>query len=140
SAASADRGSESKSQCPTCGRGLAIELLLREGLGRPAVAEEPPFLRVPGTAEALEAMRWSDMKALFASLFVDEIAAVRREGDDAHLRHRIRAFSREEQASTAGGAGGGCGLARRRRSARSPLGVSCRTAGTARSPPMLFRA
>jgi hypothetical protein len=42
-------------------------------------------------------MGWSDMKALFASLFVDEIAAVRREGGDAHLRDRIRALSREDK-------------------------------------------
>ena len=50
---------------------------------------------VPETAEALEAMGWSDMKALFASLFVDEIGAVRREGGDAH--DRIRALSRDDK-------------------------------------------
>jgi hypothetical protein len=48
-------------------------------LGRPAVADEPPVLRVPETAEAVEAMPWADMKALFASWFVDEIGAVIRE-------------------------------------------------------------
>jgi len=40
-------------------------------------------------------MGWSDMKALFASLFVDEIGAVRREGGDAH--DRIRALSRDDK-------------------------------------------
>jgi hypothetical protein len=40
-------------------------------------------------------MGWSDTKALFASLFVEEIAAVRCEGGDAYLLDRIRALSRE---------------------------------------------
>jgi hypothetical protein len=48
SAVSVDRGSESRSPCRMCGLGLpAIELLLREGLGRPPVAEQPTVLRVP---------------------------------------------------------------------------------------------
>jgi hypothetical protein len=78
-------------------RVAAIELLLREGLGRPAVAEEPPVLRLPATSEAVEAMPWSDMKALFASFFVDEIAAVRRDGGDAHLRNRVIALSLDDR-------------------------------------------
>jgi hypothetical protein len=78
-------------------RVAAIELLLREGLGRPAVAEEPPVLRVPSSAEAIESMPWSDMKALFASLFVDEIAAVRRDGGDGHLLRRVRELSQEDR-------------------------------------------
>ena len=80
-------------------RVAAIELLLREGLGRPAVAEEPPVLRVPDTTEALEAMPWSDMKALFASLFVEEIAAVRLEGGDDHLRRRVLDLTSEDRKS-----------------------------------------
>ena len=78
-------------------RVAAIELLLREGLGRPAVAEEPPVLRLPASSEAVEAMPWSDMTALFASLFVDEIAAVRRDGGDAHLRSRVVALSLDDR-------------------------------------------
>jgi hypothetical protein len=78
-------------------RVAAIELLLREGLGRPAVAEEPPVLRLPATAGAVEAMPWADMKALFTSLFVDEIAAVRRDGGDAHLRCRVIALSADDR-------------------------------------------
>jgi hypothetical protein len=42
-------------------------------------------------------MPWSDMKALFASLFVDEIAAVRRDGGDANLRKRVTALSPEDR-------------------------------------------
>jgi hypothetical protein len=75
----------------------AIELLLREGLGRPAVAEEPPVLRPPATSEAVEAMPWSDMKALFASLFVDEIASVHQHGGDAHLRSRVMSLSPDDR-------------------------------------------
>jgi hypothetical protein len=78
-------------------RVAAIELLLREGLGRPAVAEEPSVLHVPETAEAVESMPWSEMKSLFASLFVDEIAAVRRDGGDAYLRSRVIALSSEDR-------------------------------------------
>ena len=78
-------------------RVAAIELLLREGLGRPAVAEEPPVLRLPATSEAVEAMPWSDMKALFASLFVDEIASVREHGGDVHLRSRVMSLSPDDR-------------------------------------------
>jgi hypothetical protein len=78
-------------------RVAAIELLLREGLGRPGVAEEPPVLRLPASSDAVEAMPWSDMKALFASMFVDEIAAVRRDGGDAHLRDRVLALSPDDR-------------------------------------------
>jgi hypothetical protein len=37
------------------------------------------------------------MKVLFASLFVDEIAAVRRDGGDAHLRSRVIAPSPDDR-------------------------------------------
>jgi hypothetical protein len=78
-------------------RVAAIELLLREGLGRPAVAEEPPVLRLPTTAEAVEAMPWSDMRAPFVSLFVDEIARVRQIRGDAHLRGRVMSLSPDDR-------------------------------------------
>jgi hypothetical protein len=78
-------------------RVAAIELLLREGLGRPAVAEEPPVLRILDTADALDAMSWSDMTSLFVGLFVDEIAAVRRAGGDEHLRSRVLALNPEDR-------------------------------------------
>ena len=66
-------------QCSNCGsskrheigvpdvrsRVAAIELLLREGLGRPAQAEEPtPLPRVPETQAAIEALPWADLQAL----------------------------------------------------------------------------
>jgi len=39
------------------------------------------------------------MEAFFASLVVDEIAAVRRDGGDAHLRDRVSALSADDKAS-----------------------------------------
>jgi hypothetical protein len=42
-------------------------------------------------------MPWSDMKALFAGIFVDEIAAVRQYGGDAHLRSRVRALGADDR-------------------------------------------
>src|SRR5215207_6579271 len=76
--------------CPECGkrhraevsvpdvrsRVAAIELLLREGLGRPAQAEEPPVAQLPDSAEAIRAMTWHDLQAVFALQFADDIAAV----------------------------------------------------------------
>jgi hypothetical protein len=46
-------------------RVAAIELLLREGLGRPAQAEEPPTApRIPETQAEIEALGWEQLKAL----------------------------------------------------------------------------
>jgi hypothetical protein len=46
-------------------RVAAIELLLREGLGRPAQAEEPPTApRIPETKAEIEALGWEALKAL----------------------------------------------------------------------------
>src|SRR5215831_12081217 len=58
----------------------AIELLLREGLGRPATAEEVRSPRMPADVDAVRAMGWEEMQALFAATYVDEIAAVERSG------------------------------------------------------------
>jgi hypothetical protein len=76
--------------CPDCGkkhrarvhvpdvrsRVAAIELLLREGLGRPAQAEEPPVAQLPDSVEAVKRMSWSDLQAVFALQFADDIATV----------------------------------------------------------------
>jgi hypothetical protein len=45
-------------------RVAAIELLLREGLGRPAQAEDAPMPRLPTTAAEAEALSWDQLKAL----------------------------------------------------------------------------
>ena len=44
----------------------AIELLLREGLGRPPQAEETPAPRLPATVAEVEALSWDELQALAA--------------------------------------------------------------------------
>jgi hypothetical protein len=96
--------------CPDCGkkhraqvsvpdvrsRVAAIELLLREGLGRPPQAEEPPVAQMPDSVEAVRAMSWGDMQVVFALTFVDEIAAVSERGPAA-LRGKVAALSEDER-------------------------------------------
>jgi hypothetical protein len=45
-------------------RVAAIELLLREGLGRPPQAEETSVPRLPATVAELEALGWDELRAL----------------------------------------------------------------------------
>jgi hypothetical protein len=47
-------------------RVAAIELLLREGLGRPPQAEETPVPRLPATVAEVEALGWDELRALAA--------------------------------------------------------------------------
>jgi hypothetical protein len=93
--------------CPECGtqfrqeihvpdhkaRVAAVEVLLREGPGRPAQAEEPATSRLPDSVEAVQRMSWSDMQCLFAATNVDEIAAVQRSGGEALARVKLAALS-----------------------------------------------
>ena len=78
-------------------RVAAIELLLREGLGRPPQAEEAASPRMPRTAEAVEKLGWADMQMIFATHFATEIAAVTEDGGDALLRERVTALDREQR-------------------------------------------
>jgi hypothetical protein len=78
-------------------RVAAIEVLLREGLGRPATAEEVPSPRMPTNAAAVKDMDWSDMEALFAATYVDEIAAVQRKGGKGALRGKLMSLSGSER-------------------------------------------
>ncbi len=73
-------------------RVAAIELLLREGLGRPPQAEEAASPRLPRTAEAVEKLGWNDLQMIFATQFASEIAAVTEDGGDALLRERVAAL------------------------------------------------
>jgi hypothetical protein len=73
-------------------RVAAIELLLREGLGRPPQAEETPSPRLPHTAEAVAKLSWDDMQMIFAAHFASEITAVAKDGGDALLRERVAAL------------------------------------------------
>jgi hypothetical protein len=97
--------------CPGCGkkhraqvhvpdvraRVGAIELLLREGLGRPATAEEVPSPRLPASVAAVQAMSWPEMQALFAATYVDEIAAVQRGGGEALVSEKLASLSEGER-------------------------------------------
>jgi hypothetical protein len=74
-------------------RVAAIELLLREGLGRPPQAEEPRATRIPDSVEAIEKMPWAEMQALFASIFVDEIAGIRDRGGERLVREKLAGLS-----------------------------------------------
>ena len=74
----------------------AIELLLREGLGRPPQAEEAPAPRLPATVEAIERLGWTEMKLVFATVFAGEITAVSA-GGDALLRERVVALDEDQR-------------------------------------------
>jgi hypothetical protein len=74
-------------------RVAAIELLLREGLGRPATAEEVHVPRIPESVAAVSEMRWDEMQALFAAIYVDEIGAMQRSGGEALVREKLSALS-----------------------------------------------
>jgi hypothetical protein len=78
-------------------RVAAIELLLREGLGRPPQAEESTSPRLPKTAEAIEKLGWDDLRAIFAAQFASEIEAVTERGGKAALRERVAALDQEQR-------------------------------------------
>jgi hypothetical protein len=78
-------------------RVAAIELLLREGLGRPATAEDMRAPRMPADVAAVRAMSWEDMQALFASTYADEIVEVQRNGGPALVRAKLSSLSAGER-------------------------------------------
>jgi hypothetical protein len=78
-------------------RVAAIELLLREGLGRPATAEEVHAPRMPANVAAVSKLSWGEMQALAAAIFVDEIATVRRSGGKALVREKLLALTQDER-------------------------------------------
>jgi hypothetical protein len=78
-------------------RVAAIELLLREGFGRPATADEVRSPRMPANVDALIAMSWDDMQSLFAATYADEIATVLRDGGLTLLREKLAALSDGEK-------------------------------------------
>jgi hypothetical protein len=77
-------------------RVAAIELLLREGLGRPPQAEEAASPRLPHTVEAIARLGWMDMQMIFATHFASEIAAVTEDGD-ALLCERVAALDESQR-------------------------------------------
>jgi hypothetical protein len=79
-------------------RVAAIELLLREGLGRPAQAEEAPVGQLPDSAEAIRAMPWHDLQALFALQFADDITTVSAGETETVIRKKLGGLSVEGRA------------------------------------------
>ncbi len=78
-------------------RVAAIELLLREGLGRAPQAQEKPAPRLPENAAAVEKMSWQEMQSLAAMLMFDDLVAVQRRGADTVLRERVAALPESER-------------------------------------------
>ena len=77
-------------------RVAAIELLLREGLGRPPQAEEAASPRLPRTAGAVEKLSWNDMQLIFATQFAARSLRSPRT-DDALLRERVAALDEDQR-------------------------------------------
>ena len=106
-AVGATRESWTTFTCPDCGkkhraqvlipdvraRVGAIEVLLREGLGRPAQAEEITSPKLPENVDAVARMSWSDMQHLAALLFADQIESVLTQGGREAVRERLAEFS-----------------------------------------------
>jgi hypothetical protein len=78
-------------------RVAAIELLLREGLGRPATADDVPAARMPVNVAAIKAMSWEEMQTVFAATYADELAVAVRDGGAALLRQKLAALSDGER-------------------------------------------
>jgi hypothetical protein len=72
-------------------RVAAIGLLLREGLGRPAQAEEPHHAALPTTAAAVQEISWSDLQTVFAVEFAAEIETVASGKAAPVVRERLAA-------------------------------------------------
>jgi hypothetical protein len=79
-------------------RVAAIELLLREGLGRPPKAEETPAPRLPASVGAVAQMNWDDLQILGATVFADEIASVLVGEGDATVRERLASLTPDQRA------------------------------------------
>jgi hypothetical protein len=89
-------GSRSRVQLPVPdvrARVAAIELLLREGLGRPPQAEETAAPRLPATASAVSRMGWEELQILAVTMYADEIAAVASGNGLEHLREQLARMS-----------------------------------------------
>jgi hypothetical protein len=78
-------------------RVAAIELLLREGLGRPPQAEEVPVAQFPTNVGAVTKMSWDELQILGATLFASEITAVMNGTSDGLLRDRLAVLSSDER-------------------------------------------
>jgi hypothetical protein len=97
--------------CPDCGKKHraqvqvadnraridAIEVLLREGLGRPAQAEESPTPPLPRSAEQIQQLGWTDLLALGTALELHEVETALAHGGPEALRVRLRELSADQR-------------------------------------------
>ena len=93
--------------CPDCGkkhraqvqvpdvraRISAVELLLRESLGRVPQSEEAPTPRLPDSPAAVERLSWSDQQRLADVFLAEQITAVRADGGETLIRERVASLS-----------------------------------------------
>jgi hypothetical protein len=79
-------------------RVAAIELLLREGLGRPAQAEEPRHATLPSTREGIEQLSWTDLQAVFAVEFAEQIQTVVTGETATVIRERLKEVGEDGRA------------------------------------------
>ena len=49
--------------------------------------------RVPDSVEAIEKMSWNEMQALFAAIYVDEIAGFQDRGGESLVREKLALLS-----------------------------------------------
>jgi hypothetical protein len=75
----------------------AVEKLLQQGLGRAREAEQSQAPQMPTSVAAVQKMSWEEMQAVFAVVYVDELADVQRRGGEALLRERIAKLSEGER-------------------------------------------
>jgi hypothetical protein len=75
----------------------ALQLWLEQSLGRIGVSEETLTPHLPASVAAVQTMDWASMQALFAALYVDEIAALCRDGGDALVREKLGAPSEDSR-------------------------------------------
>jgi hypothetical protein len=95
-----DCGSRQRVQVPVPdvrARVAAIELLLREGLGRAPQAEETPAPRLPATAAAVAQMDWQELQLLATTLCADEITSIISGNGEGLLRQLLAALSSKER-------------------------------------------
>ena len=89
-------------------RVAAIELLLREGLGRPAQAEEKPVPHLPATVAEAKALSWDDLRALPVihepDLIHLEIASLTKEQRSVLREALAESAHRVGRVATCGGA------------------------------------
>jgi hypothetical protein len=52
---------------------------------------------MPVSVAAVNAMSWDEMQALFAAIYIDEIAAVQRSGGKTFVREKLRALTKGER-------------------------------------------